>query len=81
MNEKVPQRMRKVVGKGLFCLGRFIISVEQTGGDRITRPKFFVLPVRVQIEIELRDPNLPGPTGIIPGGGGPIIGIMGGPPM
>lgn len=22
-----------------------------------------------------------GPTGIIPGGGGPIIGIMGGPPM
>lgn len=22
-----------------------------------------------------------GPTGIVPGGGGPIIGIMGGPPM
>ena len=28
-----------------------------------------------------RGSNLPGPTGIIPGGGGPIIGIMGGPPM
>lgn len=26
-------------------------------------------------------PDLPGPTGIIPGGGGPIIGIIGGPPM
>ena len=36
-------------------MGRFVVSAEQTGGDRIIRPKFFVPPIRVQIEIELRD--------------------------
>ena len=40
-----------------------------------TRPRSTAVP-----EIYLF-PDLPGPTGIIPGGGGPIIGIIGGPPI
>lgn len=49
-------------------------------------PKHFVSPLNVTLyKLEISEASnklvLPGPPGIIPCGGGPIMGIIGGPPI
>ena len=64
-----------------FLLSSFDDSLLPSETENITQTPCTPEHAVPQLQRFTLFPDLPGPTGIIPGGGGPIIGIIGGPPI